>query len=226
MWAGDRVAVKPIADPSALPRFPTRIIITGSSHGLTGGVLRTDVRRLAKTALVRLQALPRQRHPDRSEHEGGSARGPHGAARGRRQFQRRPGVHGADQRQGGRDAVDQEHSSRAADRQDRARRADRADGAGRSVDPVREGRADGPDAVRPSGLGQDDDLRQAGPAAAVAGPQADAGRRRPPAPGGRRAAQGHRRPDRRAGLQPGRFQPGRGLPAGPGRGQPQPAATR
>ena len=103
-------------------------------------------------------------------------------------------------------AADQEHSSRAADRQDRPRRADRADGAGRSVDPVREGRDDGPDVVRPSGLGQDDDLRQAGAAAAVAGPQADAGRGRPPAPGGHRAAQGHRRPDRRSGLQPDRFQ--------------------
>ena len=35
----------------------------------------------------------------------------------------------------------------------------------RSVDPLREGRPDGLDVVRPSGLGQDDDLRQAGPPA-------------------------------------------------------------
>ena len=60
---------------------------------------------------------------------------------------------------------------------------------------------------------------------AVARAQADAGRRRPSAPGGRRAAQGHRHPGRCSGLQPDRFQPGRGLSAGPGRGQPQRAAT-
>ena len=70
-----------------------------------------------------------------------------------------------DHRQGRRHPVDQEHPARAADRQDRPRRADRADGAGRSVDPLREGRPDGPDALRPPGLGQDDDLRQARPAA-------------------------------------------------------------
>ena len=39
---------------------------------------------------------------------------------------------------------------------------------------------------------------------AVAGPQAAARRGRPPAPGGRRAAQGHRPAARRAGLQRGR----------------------
>ena len=108
----------------------------------------------------------------------------------------------AGHRQGGRHAVDQERPARAADRQDRPRRAGRADGAGRPVDPVREGRADGPDALRPPGLGQDDDLRQARAAAGVARAQAAAGRGRPPAPGGRRAAQGHRRAARRAGLQP------------------------
>ena len=67
-----------------------------------------------------------------------------------------------------------------------------------------EGRADDPDALRPPGLGQDDDLRQAGPAAGVAGPQAAARRRRPPAPGGRRAAQGHRPAASDPGLQRGR----------------------
>ena len=58
------------------------------------------------------------------------------------------------------------------------------------------------------GCGQDDHLRQAGALAAIAGPQADAGRRRPSAPGGRRAAQGDRHPGRRPGFQPDRFQPG------------------
>ena len=56
--------------------------------------------------------------------------------------------------------------------------------------------------------------------------QADAGRGRPSAPGGRRAAQGHRRPGRRSGLQSDRLEPGRRLPAGPGRGQPRRRATR
>ena len=61
---------------------------------------------------------------------------------------------------------------------------------------------DDPHALRPPGLGQDDHLRQARAAARRAGPQAAARRGRPPAPGGRRAAQGHRPAARRPGLQP------------------------
>ena len=55
-------------------------------------------------------------------------------------------------------------------------------------------RADG----RPAGLGQDDQLGQAGPLVQAAGPQPAAGRRRPAAPGRRRAAAHARPPDRRA----------------------------
>ena len=81
---------------TALPPIVTPIIKMAVVllQELVGGVLTSDVRRPAKTARVRLPAVPRQRHADRSEHEGGSARGPQRAAGGRRQFQRRPGVHG------------------------------------------------------------------------------------------------------------------------------------
>ena len=59
-----------------------------------------------------------------------------------------------------------------------------------------------PDALRPPGLGQDDDLRQARPMARRSGSQTAARRRRPPAARRRRAVEGHRRSTRHPRLQP------------------------
>ena len=157
---------------------------------------------------LRLPAVPRQRRSDRSEHAGRPARGPHGAAGSRRQLQRRPGVHGAGSpsRRSGPQVI---KSIRPEQQIVKIVHDELIELMG-PVDPsirFEKTGPDGPDALRPAGLGQDDDLRQARPAAGRPGPQADAGRRRPPAPGGRRAAQGHRRPGRRAGLQPGDSDP-------------------
>ena len=70
-------------------------------------------------------------------------------------------------------------------------------------------RDDRADDVRAAGVGQNDDLRQARPDAQGAGGQADAGRGRLAAPRRHRAAQSHRRADRRAGLRRG---PGKSTP--------------
>ena len=73
---------------------------------------------------------------------------------------------------------------------------------------------DGDPPGRPAGLGQDHHLGQAGPLVQAAGAQPAAGRRRPPAPGGRRAAPGAGRPGRHHRVQRADRSGGRGRAPG------------
>ena len=101
-----------------------------------------------------------------------------------------------------------------AGHQDRPPGADRRPSAARrSRSPTPAEAADGGPAGRPPGLGQDHRRRQAGPLVQAAGPQPAARRRRPPAPGRRRAAPRARRPGRRPGVQRA-DRPGGGGPGG------------
>ena len=184
-------------------RKPARSLQLAIRNSIGTITVRPHVRRHPAPPVGRLRPLQGPGQADRGQHAGGPAGGPHRPAGGRRQLRRRPGVHGARDREGRRPGTDQERPPRAADRQDRPRRAGRADGPGRPVDPVREDRADGHHALRPPGLGQDDHLRQARPAADRPRAQAAARRRRPPAPGGHRAAEGHRPAARRPGPRRG-----------------------
>ena len=118
-------------------------------------------------------------------------------------------------------AAHQERPARAADRQDRPRRARRADGAGRPVDPVREDRADGHHALRPARVGQDDDLRQARPAARRAAAASRCSSR--PTSSGPAAVEQLKVIGQQLGVpvySEAGVRPGQGLPGRPGRGQP------
>jgi hypothetical protein len=108
-----------------------------------------------------LRPPPGGRPPDRGQHPGGSPRGAGRPPRGRRQLQGRSVLRRARPREGRGARGPPEPHPRPAGREDRARRAGGPPGRGGASAHDGAPAADGDHGARPSGVGQDDERREA-----------------------------------------------------------------